>query len=146
VTPSKPDLAVPGLTRLVAAPELKFPAGVPGFEKLHRWRLMEHQEAWPFLHLSSLERPAVTIVVVEPRVVFRNYAAEFSPENLASVGLTSVDDGVILAVVSLDPERPTLNLRAPLLINPETNAGAQIVLDDESWPVSHPLFPASEEA
>jgi flagellar assembly factor FliW len=42
-----------------------------------------------------------------------------------------------IATVRLDPFRISINLRAPLIINPEKRIARQIILEDPRWAIQH---------
>jgi flagellar assembly factor FliW len=98
-----------------------------------------HDEALPFLWLRAADRAGLSLVLIEPREIEPEYAVSFSRAELARIGLAPGDPCLMLAVVTLGQDGATVNLRAPLVLNPERMCGAQIILDDATWPLRRPL-------
>lgn len=122
---------------------VSFSEGLPGFEKELAWQLVEHEDARPLLWLSSCKSPGLSLLVINPCLVQPDYQPEFSRFDLARVGLAPGDEYVLLAVVTLRPEGPTVNLRAPIVLNPPEMRGAQIILENADWPLRQPILAES---
>lgn len=126
---------------LTAGPEtvIRFPEGLPGLEQAHDWQMVEHEDAAPFLWLQSVDRPAISLLVVDPLVVAADYDPKLSVHDLARVGLVADEPRVVLAVVTWRDDGPTVNLRAPLVLNPTRMLGAQVILEEARWPLRHTI-------
>ena len=118
---------------------LLFPEGLPGFARTRHWQAVEHEDARPFLWLQSLENAGVNLLVVDPRCLLPDYDPGLRTHDLARVGLTSEDPLMLLSIVTWRQDGPTVNLRAPLVLNPERMLGAQVILEDARWPMRHPI-------
>ena len=126
---------------------LTFPSGLLGFPEQHRYVILDHDTEAPFKWLQSLEEPTLAFVILDPDLFLANYWVEISREVLVEVQGAETEDlttAVILTIPSDDPGRITANLRGPLVINPRTRLGKQLVLSDE-FPTRHPLFPSAAE-
>lgn len=125
---------------------IDFPAGLPGLEQEQRWQLVQHQDAEPFYWLRSVERPGLALLVVEPGQCVPGYAPRLPRSELARLEATEEQEApLLLAVVTLrDSGRATLNLRAPVVIFPQSMRGSQVILDDARWSLRHPLGPEGE--
>jgi flagellar assembly factor FliW len=124
---------------------LTFPSGLLGFPDQRRYVMLDHDTEAPFKWLQSLDEPALAFVIMDPCLFHANYRIEASHEAMSEVQgreTKEMSTAVILTIPSDDPGRITANLRGPLLINPRTKLGKQLVLSDE-FPTRHPLFPAS---
>ena len=88
--------------------------------------------------MQSVEEKGVAFPVVSAEEVNVNYRSD--AENLAQFGASDWD-GVetwIILIIPRDGREMRVNLRAPVVVNPNTRLGGQIVLRDE-YPVSHVL-------
>jgi flagellar assembly factor FliW len=131
-------LIEPGETTTV----VRFPEGLPGFEGVHDWQVVVHQDALPFFWIQAIPSSSISLLIVDPKVIAPNYAVTFSKSELARIGLSPGEPHVAFVVVTLRPEGATANLRAPLVINPARMIGAQVILDDAEWPLRRPVFAA----
>ena len=78
---------------------------------------------------NPLDGPQVRLFLVSPHVFFPTYAPQI-PDNT----LGEPDDQVLFVVVhpaDVDGQVPTANLLAPLVVDPATGRGAQVVLDQD---------------
>lgn len=144
MTSSGAQLAEPTGTTCTANTVVRFPEGLPGFEHVHEWQLVAHDEALPFFWVRAVSEPSISLLVIDPNLITASYDVTFSRSELARVGLGPTDARLLLVVVTLRPEGPTANLRAPLVIDPARMVGAQIILDDPDWPLRHPVFEEKE--
>ena len=121
--------------------EIRFAAPLLGLEHLSRFSLVEIDPESPLLALQSLEDDAVRLLVVDPAEVAAGYAPAFDAVARAAVGLAPGEEGALLVVVSAGAslEDSTVNLLAPVLVNPETGVAAQVVLTGSTYPLRQPL-------
>ena len=107
-----------------------FPWGIPGFEQLKRFVLLEHRQG-PFRWLQAVDDPDVAFVVCPPDVFGVQYKV---PEQKASlIGLQSPEDLAILLLISVDREKGNVrpHLRSPLIMNASTRLAFQWVIDSK---------------
>jgi flagellar assembly factor FliW len=123
---------------------LYFAQGLPGFDELRRWELLEHAEARPFLWLRAVERPQVALLVVDPRELVSGYRPAIPAGAWSRLGDGSEARSLTFVVVSLSEPGASANLRAPLVVDPQTMRGEQVILEDGEWPVRFGLVPSEE--
>ena len=120
---------------------ITFEDGLLGFEELRRFVAVPHGPDTPFVWLQSAERPDLAFLLLPPAYVFPGYPPGYPPD---------VPPGAALwVIVTVPPSRPhdmTANLLGPLVVEPETGRGRQIVLDGERFSTKHRVFPAVEPA
>lgn len=138
--------------------ELEFPRGLPGFEKARRFVALRFPASDPLIYLQSLEEPALCFITAPALAVEPAYSAEFAPEDLELVGLAPGtkpgEDGLWLAVVAMREDGPTVNLLAPVIVNPRTRKCVQAIAPRSGYshrqallaPVDTGGQPAVEEA
>ncbi|MEJ5365225.1 MAG: flagellar assembly protein FliW [Desulfosoma sp.] len=120
---------------------IRFPWGIPGFENLKRYVLLEHRQG-PFKWLQAVDHPEVAFVVSPPDVFGIRYKV---PERRASVlDIRNPEDLAILILVSFNKTtrevRP--HVRAPLLLNAANRQAYQWVIEKgEDKNVMEPLQP-----
>ena len=122
---------------------LDFAGGLPGFPALRQFRLeIPGPELQPFCLMRSVEESGICFTLVSPGAVFPDYKIEIDEQHVASLGLGSADDALVLAIVTLG-ERPTANLLGPLVVNRHTRAAAQVVQYQTTHRAAEPLTPPS---
>lgn len=95
-------------------------------------------EELPVLYeLRSVERPELRFLVGVPAAFFPEYTIELDDKACEDLALTSADDALVLVILSSggDATSTTANLLAPVVINAQTRAAAQIILTGSDWPV-----------
>lgn len=110
---------------------LYFPAGLPGLEECRTWVLLADRRNEALAWLHSVSQPQVALAVVSPCRFVPGYRLRVSPKELSSLGLDSLSDIQVLAIVSSHAGQLTANLKAPLLIHPAKRLGRQVIASDE---------------
>lgn len=126
---------------------ITFPQGIPAFEHLRKFIIIDHQPDSPFHYLQSLEEGELTFVMAEPLVFFQDYQVKLSKSDLADIGIDDEKEAVVLVIVTI-PEKPkqmTANLQAPLVINGKRKLAKQVILSDNNYTTRHLLFPQEEK-
>lgn len=107
---------------------LNFAEGLIGLPEMRRAVLIPMEDFAPFSWLASVENERPHFVVVDPNEIFLNYQT-------AAPDVTDHPNIRTLAIVKIssDWKKTTVNLQAPIFIDPETNDGAQMVLIDNKY-------------
>lgn len=117
--------------------------GIPGRD----WVLIAQRADAAILWLQSVEDPALALPVAVPETFYPDYAPVVDDATLMPLAQGDELPLEILCVVNAssgDLERFTINLRAPLLINPITGHGLQAINDADEYAVAAPLWGAVE--
>jgi flagellar assembly factor FliW len=121
---------------------LMFPGGLVGCADWKRFVLIS-DEGTPLqlAYMQSLDDPNIALVVTNPNQLDPNYAAPLSLEDRADLGL--VDGGTQPLVYCTLTVRGdgwlTANLLGPLVVNPLTGTGKQLVLVDSGYSTQFPV-------
>ena len=123
-----------------------FPDGLPGFERHTTFALLEHVRLEPFLWLQSVEDPLIGLIVIEPALLVNDYSFDLHDPDVELLGLADDVEPRVLAVLVVpeDVRAMTANLQAPLVINPASRLGKQIILTDDRFSLRHPVFGGPE--
>lgn len=137
-----------GTVSVDPASVVTFPRGLPGFEGLRRFGLVEVEEEAPFARLLSLEEPRVGFVILDPLLVWADYAPPIGDEDLRGLGIEREEQLALYCVVTLNPEptRVTANLKGPICINAQTMQARQLILVDDRYHTKHPLMGEGRQA
>lgn len=125
----------------VRATRYRFPFGIPAFEHLRAFRLLENPVWAPLAVLESESEPPVRFACAPVRLLVPDYRLELSEVEMAALAMpASGSELIVLAILTFAEGRPpTANLLAPVVLNPATGAGVQSVQTDASYSHLHPL-------
>lgn len=113
--------------------ELIFPQGLVGFANLKQFALCEFLPR--FKWMVSLDEEDKIFLVADPYKYCDDYEFSLSVEDKALLDVESIFSTQIFAIVTV-PEDFTdvsLNLTAPIVINPERKVGKQVVLNSKRY-------------
>ena len=125
-----------------------FPEGLVGCPEWQRFvQVVDADEDLPVAILQCLDDTAVQLMVTDPVLVEPDYAAPLSNPERAALGLPSGVDPVVYCTLSVSQDGSiSANLLGPLVVNPVTRRGLQLVLTESSYSTRHPVaqMPAPE--
>ena len=123
---------------------LTFKDGIPGFEELHTFLLIAEDEenGSYFYWLQSVDNPQTAFLMIDMIRFKPDYDPRVEAEQVADLESDDPADFVIynIAVMPKDVKEMTVNLRAPVVINPGKRLGKQVVCMNEEYDVKHYLF------
>ncbi|MBE0067766.1 flagellar assembly protein FliW [Thermoanaerobacterium thermosaccharolyticum] len=121
---------------------LNFDDGIPGFEGLKSFILLSVDEYTPFKWLQSLDDTNIAFVIIDPKVVVKDYKVEINEETVKLLDIKDLNHILVFAIVVIpdEIEKMTANLKAPIIINAENNKGMQILLDNDDYMIKHPIL------
>jgi flagellar assembly factor FliW len=118
-----------------------FEDGLPGFEASRRFVLVGSPDLDPFTLVQGVGADAPSFVAIEPRRVDRDYETALNRSELRRLGAQEGRPLLWLALVASQPDgSATVNLRAPIIIDPESMRGIQLLPDDSAYRMDHPLL------
>ena len=125
---------------------VQFEQGIPGFESMRRFALIEVPDHEPFSYLQSIDDGEVSFIVTDPFEFFPTFECELPDPVLEGLKIVSAEQVLVRAIVSVngDLESATANLVAPIIINRTERSGRQVVLAKTSYTTRHALFQPSE--
>ncbi|EKR00795.1 protein FliW [Leptospira borgpetersenii serovar Castellonis str. 200801910] len=122
---------------------LSFPEGLLGFEDYKKFALIEEEEESVFKWLQSVEEVDLAFVVIPPSLFKKEYKPLIPEQELQGIGITDLEDGLMLVIVTVpgeDPALMTANMQGPILINKETLLGKQFISRNESHSVREKIL------
>jgi flagellar assembly factor FliW len=115
------------------------PDGLPGFEKCRRFVLVTSPSLEPVKCLQGLEEDQPSFLAIDPRLAQPNYPTTLSADDRRRLEATDGEPLLWLALVTVRTDAVLVNLRAPVVINPERMIGLQVIDPDSSHPTDHRL-------
>lgn len=110
---------------------ITFPRGLAGFEGEHDFVLLQIRPEAPLLLLQSLKSPQLGLLVADPYLFLDDFKLSVGEAELALLQLKSIrgKDAAVLLTVAIpqgEPEKATLNLTGPIIINYTARIGLQV--------------------
>ena len=123
---------------------IEFPQGLPGFEDLHNFIILEVAQTKPIYWLQSTDNKYVALPVILTFEILDDYYIDIRDNELDELFVQSQNDLLIMNVVVIpEPiEKMTVNLAAPIVINAVKGIGKQIIVDAKTMPIRMPIYDA----
>ena len=136
----KVDTKTRGIIEVDERQRITFSRGLFGFENLKNYVLMDAEQE-PFYWLQSVDEKQVAFVLINPALFRSDYEINLDADDCAELGLESADKAIVFAIVTIPESGPfTANLQGPLIINRDTKAGKQAILNDPRWHTKHDVL------
>ncbi|MHB1126214.1 MAG: flagellar assembly protein FliW [Bacillota bacterium] len=132
-----------GVLEVASEEMLQFVHGFLGFAHLREFFMVPVPENDFFTWLQAKEDPKVAFLLVNPFLFFPGYDFELPKRYETTLGIEKAEDVAAFAVVTIPPEgigEMTVNLVAPVIINPKLKMGMQLVLETMTYTTKHRLF------
>ena len=114
-----------------------FPHGLLGFEDHKRFAFAAIEEYAPFHWLLCVDEPNLCFPLLAPVLLHPDYRVPVG--NVERSALESGPEDLLLAmaIVTIGGARsaPSVNLRGPVLLNPKSRKGMQVVLFESTYSV-----------
>ena len=123
---------------------INFPSGLPGFDDLSKFIILEVGETKPIYWLQSTENRHISLPVIITFEILDDYNIDIRDNDLEDLEFESKNDLLIMNVVVVpsDIERMTVNLAAPIIINAKHGIAKQIIIDAAELPIRYPIYDA----
>lgn len=116
--------------------------GVIGFPEDRQYVLVDPGDETLILWLQSTNNPRLAFPLLEPKVFKPEYVVRLSAAEERELGLTGVRAAAVFCVLTIpnDLTQMTANLKAPIVINLKDRIARQVVLQENDFPIKHPMF------
>jgi flagellar assembly factor FliW len=120
-----------------------FPDGLVGCQDWKNFILMtdDGDEELPVAILQSLDDASVSLMVTDPRFLEPSFAPQLSAQDCADLGLDDASQTVVYCTLSTADGWLTANLLGPLVLNPITRRGKQVVVVDSAYSTRYRIAP-----
>jgi flagellar assembly factor FliW len=117
-----------------------FPEGLPGYESARTFVLLDVPDQAPLKVLHAVNADEPCFLVVDPRTVLPAYRFDLSASDRQRLGAATDSALLWLAVVLVESDGTVaVNLRAPIVINPERMTGRQVMPNACVYPLRYVL-------
>ena len=114
-----------------------FPRGIIGFEHEREFALLQMRGDLPFLMLQSTSTPNIGLLVTDPYTFYPEYQIEVGDPEQNILKVQKREQLSVLVTVYIPPNQPektSMNLTGPILINHELKIGLQVPQVDGKLP------------
>ncbi len=118
--------------------------GIIGFPDLKHFTIVfdvESEEKSGIMWLQSMDDGDVSMPVMVPSDLISDYNPTVNNELLEPLGDLTPDNTYVLVTVTV-PEKIediSINLKAPIIVNTDTNKGCQLIVEDD-YAVRHKIY------
>lgn len=122
---------------------INFPWGIPGFEDLKRYVLLEYQQG-PFQWLQAVDDDAVAFPICPPDILGVTY--QITEEAKKTIKIEKDEDLLVMNMVSFKAGKDIIrfHMRSPLLFNTASRIACQWVMTKEDVTKNVKLPPGVE--
>lgn len=135
------NIDTPTSASIEVAPEriIDFPAGLAGFESLHRYTLhhpaTEEGKEPAYFVLQSVDDPEVAFTIADPSLFGFSYEIALSDQESAAIALADPSDAAVVVILAKENGKVRANLKAPLVINLKERRAIQHIFADLNYQV-----------
>lgn len=135
-----------GETEVNESAVFSFPNGVFAFEDDRNFALLSPlgDDTYP-MWLQSMDHQELCFIVFDPSLIDDKYQVSLNPGEKRILNLKDGDEIRCLAIAKVpeDFRQTTVNMKSPIVINPETNTALQVILPLD-YPFRHPIYELGE--
>lgn len=119
--------------------------GMIGFPDLKKFALIYDEEkkdkAFRIMWFQSMDDGDIAFPVADPTIFKEDYAPTVNDEIIAPLGEIHEDNTYLLVTVTVPKkiEDFSINLKAPIVVNLDSNKGAQVITEDD-YPVKYKVY------
>lgn len=116
--------------------EIVFKEGIPGFESLTRFIIVEEEESG-LNYLQSIEDGDIAFTIVNPYEIDVDYNPSISEAYFDKLGGGYSCEFCLYCIVTANEDllSSTVNLKAPLLIHSDRRLGVQVIADNSEYSI-----------
>lgn len=123
---------------------ITFKTGLIGFEAYKQFMIIHDAEVeeTKILWLQSIDEPELALPVINPLLIRPDYNPVVEDELFKNIGEPDEEEMLVLVTLTVpaDITKITTNLKAPIVINPITLKGCQIIVENDEYPVRYPIY------
>lgn len=121
-----------------------FPEGLYGFEDIQEFCIYSQSfdDEIAFLYLQARDSVDPCFLVFEPWDLYPGYAPSLSESDLKTLEVSGPEELIFLAITTIfpNPEELSLNVKSPVVLNPKTRTGRQVILENRDYSIRFQPF------
>jgi len=115
----------------------RFAKGIIGFEEYPSFALISVEDGAYYI-LQAVDGQ-LSFLLIKADLFVNDYGFEINDETVELLGISSPDQVVVFLILNIVDDQPYVNLKAPILLAPDTKRGGQFVIHDQDYPIRFPL-------
>lgn len=120
----------------------EFKQGIVGFSHLNRFALLPYEDTQLFVLQSFQDEISLLLL---PAAMSRNSDGfQVDDATIKELGVHDAEDVIVFYILRFIDEQPYINLKAPILIVPNSQKGCQYIINDDTVSVRERLVLAGE--
>ena len=127
---------------------IRFQNGLFGFESFKEYVLISFEPGSDSLMcLQSTQDSELAFILMNPFNLKRDYEPALTDSDMKELGITDDTEEIFyyaICVVKDNVADSTINLKCPVVINPDNMSAKQLILDDERYSLRHILSELKE--
>lgn len=121
---------------------ITFPDGIFGFPDLKRYLLLSLSEGDDsILLMLSTDQPEIVFAIINPLLICQDYSPTLTAAELSFLNVQNDGDLSYYAICTIRSKenylQNTVNLKCPLVIDPASRRGMQVILSNPSYHYRH---------
>jgi flagellar assembly factor FliW len=128
--------------RPVQQKKIHFPKGLIGLENYRNFTLSELPDQTLFWLLQSLEDEHFGLVITNPFWFMSDYEFQLDEGQTEQLGKPANLEVFVTVNVAATPEKITVNLMGPIVVNQNTDIGLQVLVADKNYTAQYNLIAA----
>ncbi|WP_340399610.1 flagellar assembly protein FliW [Paenibacillus sp. FSL H8-0079] len=120
-----------------------FSKGLPGFDDEHQFALIPWEDT-PFVYLQSLREQELSFLIVNPFLFSPGYSFELPEADRDELEIRDQVEVYSMVTIHSRVNLSTMNLLAPVVLNPENRTGKQVVLHQSGYETRCLIWPEEQ--
>ncbi len=114
---------------------INFVKGIPGFDGLRRFIIIDHDQEGVFRWMQSVDNPAVAFLLTDPNLFKPGYAVPLKKNDAEALGARNTSALVTYVMVCASHEKAqmSINLKGPVVFNSENMKAMQCIIDRDDY-------------
>lgn len=121
---------------------ITFESGIPGFESLRNFALIEVEDISDLTCLQSIDDENVCFFMMSPASIVGNYDIKVDDSVIDELDLKSPEEAELYSILNIPDEikNATANLKCPIIINSTNKKAVQGLLKNTEYEMKHKVM------
>lgn len=120
----------------------QFPIGLVGLSQLNQFALLPYDDTELFV-LQSI-RDEFSLLLIPTELCANKASFHIDASMVTQLGVTESNQVITFFVLRFIDDKPYINVKAPIIIVPNTQKGCQYVIQDDTLNIREPLVLAGD--
>lgn len=114
---------------------VNFVKGIPGFDGLRRFIIIDHDQEGVFRWLQSVDNPSVAFLLTDPNLFKPGYSVPLRKGEAEALGAKDPSGLVtyVMVCASRENAQMSINLKGPVIFNSDNMRAMQCIIDRDDY-------------